>query len=236
MADDGHASLLRGLARVVDRNEMVQRRPPPQGLGGVLEPRGHKGRSLRCERPRLCLEPAENSQRVNLTRKPRNRGGAVGVPPGFIFSVLMPLPRTALLAILAVAAGVLAGCDELPRDPEGTTERVTGSVLRVGWIAGAEPTEVERAAVEGLAARLDAAVEAAEGTAHEFAAELDEGKVHLVGGGLPENTPFASDIGLSKPVGTIVLRGEAQPTVMAVRSGENRFLLLLNEAIEKAKR
>jgi len=136
----------------------------------------------------------------------------------------------------AGALGMLAGCDDLPRDPEDTTEQVTGAVLRVGWVAGTEPSEIERAAVQDLAGRLDAAVTATEGPVHQLVADLDEGKLHLVGGALPEKTPFASDIGLTKPVGTVVLRGEAQPTVMAIRSGENRFLLLVNEAIEKAKR
>ena len=148
----------------------------------------------------------------------------------------LPNRLLATVAGLAMAGGLLAGCDDLPRDPERTTEEVRGAVLRVGWVAGAEPTGIERAAVAGLAARLDAALKVTEGTVHQLVAALDEGKVHVVGGGLPEKTPFASDIGLSKPVGTFVLRGEAQPTVMAIRSGENRFLLLLNDAIEKAKR
>jgi hypothetical protein len=150
------------------------------------------------------------------------------------------LPKTlsALVAgsVWAGALGALSGCDDLPRDPEETTENVSGAVLRVGWVAGAEPTEIERAAVAGLAARLGAAVEASEGTVHELVSGLEEGTVHLVAGELPEKTPFAREVGLTKRVGTVVLRGKAEPTAMAVRSGENRFLLLANEAIEKARR
>jgi hypothetical protein len=153
----------------------------------------------------------------------------------------MPRSPKTLLALaaapfLAGALGVLAGCDDLPRDPEETTERVGGAVLRVGWVAGAEPSPIERAAVAGVAERLDASVEASEGPVHQLVADLQEGKLHLLGGALPEKTPFASEIGLTKPVGIVTLRGEIQPTVMAIRSGENRFLLLVNEAIAKAKR
>jgi hypothetical protein len=144
---------------------------------------------------------------------------------------------SALVAGLAFAGGsMLAGCDDLPRDPEDTTGQVSGAVLRVGWVAGAEPSAVERAAVAGLAARLAAAVEVTEAPVHRLVAELEKGSVHLLGGELPEATPFASEIGLTKSVGTVVLRGEAQPAVMAIRSGENRFLLLVNEAIEAARR
>jgi hypothetical protein len=146
------------------------------------------------------------------------------------------MPRSLLaLAAAPLVAGALAGCDDLPRDPEETTEQVRGAALRVGWVAGAEPSAIERAAVAGLAQRLDASVEAIEGPVHQLVAALGEGKLHLLGGELPENTPFAAEVGLTKPVGTVVLRGEAEPTAMAVRSGENRFLLLANEAIAKAR-
>ena len=122
------------------------------------------------------------------------------------------------------------------RDPEETTEQVSGGVLRVGWVAGAEPNAIERGAVAGVAERLGASVEASEGPIHHLVSELQEGRLHLLGGALPEKTPFASEIGLTKHVGAVVLRGEPEPTVMAIRSGENRFLLLVNEAIAEAKR
>ncbi len=127
------------------------------------------------------------------------------------------------------------GRGDLPRDPEDTTARVTGSVLRVGWVAGAEPDEIERAAVAQLAVRLNAAVQVSEAPVDQLVAELEDGTVHLVGGELPEKTPFGREIGLTKSVGTVVLRGDLQPTAMAIRSGENRFLLLVNEAITRAK-
>lgn len=150
------------------------------------------------------------------------------------------LPETLLAWVAGLAGaccvGVLSGCDDLPRDPEETTEEVTGAVLRVGWVAGAEPTEIERAAVAELAARLGADVAWSEAAVHKLVSDLDDGTVHLVGGELPETTPFATEIGLTKRVGTVALGGKAEPTVMAIRSGENRFLLLVNEAIAKAKR
>lgn len=146
------------------------------------------------------------------------------------------LPAFVAGLALTGALAMLAGCDDLPRDPEETTETVSGAVLRVGWVAGAEQTDVERAALADVAKRLGAALETSHAPVHELVAGLDEGTVHVIGGALPEKTPFASEIGLTKPVGTVVLKGEVQPAVMAVRSGENRFLLLVNDAIAKAKR
>jgi hypothetical protein len=142
-----------------------------------------------------------------------------------------------LRCVTGMGAFVLcAACDDLPRDPEDTSGEVAGGVLRVGWIAGVEPSEIERAAIAEIAAGLEATVETAAGPVHRLIADLEDGKLHIVAGALPEKTPFAQQVGLTNPVGEVVLRGEAQPAVMAIRSGENRFLLLVNEAIERARR
>ena len=48
-------------------------------------------------------------------------------------------------------------------------------------------------------------------------------------------TPFEKELGLSKPVGPLHGAHEEEDRVIAVRPGENAFLLRVNEVIEAAK-
>jgi hypothetical protein len=52
---------------------------------------------------------------------------------------------------------------------------------------------------------------------------------------VPESTPFQKELGLSKPVGRLHSAHEEEDRVIAVRPGENAFLLKVNQAIEAAK-
>jgi hypothetical protein len=129
---------------------------------------------------------------------------------------------------------ILAGCD-LPRDPEKTLETVQGQDLRVGVLKFGENADKDRPIVERLARSLGAKLVYVEGDAHALFEDLKRGHLHLVIGGVPESTPFAKELGLSKPVGPLHGAREDEDRVIAVRSGENAFLLQVNEAIEAAK-
>jgi hypothetical protein len=137
-----------------------------------------------------------------------------------------------LMAFLIGA--ILAGCD-LPRDPEETLETVQGQELRVGVLKFGENAEKDRAIVELLATSLEAKLVYVEGDAHALFEDLKRGHLHLVIGGVPESTPFEKELGLSKPVGPLHGAHEEEDRVMAVRPGENAFLLRVNEVIEAAK-
>ena len=129
---------------------------------------------------------------------------------------------------------ILAGCD-LPRDPEETLETVQGRELKVGVLKFGENAEKDRPIVERLAASLDAKLTYVEGDAHALFEDLKRGHLHLVIGGVPESTPFGKELGLSKPVGPLHGAREKEKRVLAVRPGENAFLLRVNEVIEAAK-
>jgi polar amino acid transport system substrate-binding protein len=129
---------------------------------------------------------------------------------------------------------ILAGCD-LPHDPEETLETVQGRELKVGVLKFGENAEKDRPIIEGLAASLDAKLTYVEGDAHVLFEDLKRGHLHLVIGGVPESTPFGKELGLSKPVGPLHGAREAEKRVLAVRPGENAFLLRVNRAIESAK-
>ena len=137
-----------------------------------------------------------------------------------------------LLVALLVGPG-LAGCD-LPRDPEGTLQAVRGRELRVGVLNFGVNAEKDRPTVERLATSTGSKVIYLEGDAHALFEDLKRGRIHLVIGGVPKSTPFAEELGLSKPVGPLHGAHEEDDRVLAVRPGENAFLLRVNQAIEEA--
>jgi hypothetical protein len=133
-----------------------------------------------------------------------------------------------------VVGSVLAGCD-LPRDPEETLEAVQGRELRVGVLKFGENAEKDRPIVERLAASLGSKLVYVEGDAHALFEDLKRGHIHVVIGGVPVSTPFEKELGLSKPVGALHGAHEEEDRVIAVRPGENAFLLRVNQAIEEAR-
>ncbi|MFC1457964.1 hypothetical protein ACETIH_14855 [Microvirga arabica] len=133
-----------------------------------------------------------------------------------------------------IAGAALAGCD-LPRDPEETLEMVQGQELRVGVLRFGQNAEKDRPIVERLAASLGSKLVYVDGDAHALFEDLKRGHLHLVIGGVPESTPFEKELGLSKPVGPLHGAHEEENRVLAVRPGENAFLLRVNQAIEAAK-
>lgn len=126
----------------------------------------------------------------------------------------------------------LAGCD-LPRDPEETLKAIQGQELRAGVLKFGDNADADRPVVEQLAASLSAKTVYFEGDAHFLFEELKRGRLHLVMGGVPKSTPFKKELGLSKPTGPL-LGGHQDDRVLAVRPGENAFLLRVNRAIEAA--
>jgi hypothetical protein len=137
-----------------------------------------------------------------------------------------------LMAFLV--GSVLAGCD-LPRDPEETLETIQGQELRVGVLKFGQNADKDRPIVERLGSSLGAKLIYVEGDAHGLFEDLKRGHLHLVIGGVPESTPFAKELGLSKPVGPLHGAYEEENRVLAVRPGENGFLLRVNEVIEAVK-
>ncbi|MGR3761310.1 enoyl-CoA hydratase [Roseobacteraceae bacterium NS-SX3] len=128
---------------------------------------------------------------------------------------------------------LLTAC-QLPRDPEGTTRTVSGATLRVGALI-VPLTEPDSRAIDATAQALSAQVEIVEGDPHQLFAMLEEGEIHMVAGRLPASSPFKTRVGLSNPIGGLQLKGETVDRVLAVRKGENRFLMTVNQAIGSLK-
>ncbi len=123
----------------------------------------------------------------------------------------------------------LTACD-LPRDPEGTLERVESKFMRVGVVESAPWTIVnedgDRSGVEvqlirGLATELDAEIEWTDGPEAEIFEAIELGNLDLAIGGFTADNPWSSKVSFIQPYFTL---GEDQH-VMAVPHGENAWIV-----------
>jgi polar amino acid transport system substrate-binding protein len=108
---------------------------------------------------------------------------------------------------LAVALALTLAACGIPRDPEGTLERVDRGVMRVGvteappWVElGAEaPDGIEVRLVEQLAEELEAEIEWVEGSEQELFGALTGRELDLVIGGLTAETPWSAEAAVTHP-------------------------------------
>lgn len=134
-----------------------------------------------------------------------------------------------ILACLSML--VLAGCD-VPKDPENTSDRVRHGTLQVGILPGnAQAERQDRLIVAVLAEALLTQPKFRAEDAHLLFQALEDGELDLVIGGLPASTPFTAEAGLSREAGPLFRPGDSEKRVLAVRQGENAFLMEVNRAI-----
>lgn len=112
------------------------------------------------------------------------------------------------IACLAFALlPLLASCGELPRDPEGTLDRVSGGTMRVGitdndpWAIydEGESTGAEVRILEGFAQDIDAEIEWHPGTEEDLMAALEVRELDAVIGGLTSTNPWSAKVALTHP-------------------------------------
>lgn len=143
---------------------------------------------------------------------------------------------TRLGAVAVVCATLACG---IPRDPEGTLERVRGGTLRVGvihappWVTvehlDSDPRGLEIDLVRGLAGAVDADLEFTVGGETALIERLEEFELDLVVGGLDDDSPFGEQVGFIRPYMTAGDRDH----VVAGPPGENAWLRVV-EAYFKA--
>jgi polar amino acid transport system substrate-binding protein len=127
-------------------------------------------------------------------------------------------PVTPLAGAVAAAALLLA-CG-IPRDPEGTLERIDGGRMRVGiaeqppWATMEDggPAGVEVDIVEGFARSLDAEIDWFPGSHAELLAALENRELDLVIGGLTDDDPWAQKVTFTQPYATIQVVVAAPPS------------------------
>lgn len=114
-----------------------------------------------------------------------------------------------MVLLLAVLALLPAGCG-IPRDPEGTLERVRGGTLRAGitasapWttLEGGRPGGVEVELVERFAGELGARAEWVDGSEADLMAALEMRELDLVVGGLTADTPWQAKAAITRSYAT----------------------------------
>lgn len=115
--------------------------------------------------------------------------------------------RVLLLAAFAALAG---GCEDWPKDPEKTLERVRGGTLRAGvlhsppWIefSGNEPAGIEAEVVRHVADRLGANVRWVRGAPDQLLALLEERELHILVGGFENRSPVLRKVSATRPYAT----------------------------------
>jgi polar amino acid transport system substrate-binding protein len=152
------------------------------------------------------------------------------------------------LRSLLISTLSLATACGLPRDPEGTLDRVRGGTIRVGFVvdtpwvtaAGDGADGIEGAIAAELARGLGARIAWSHGAETPLLEALHGGDLDLVIAGLTKDSPWASRVSLTRPyfVDTIIVRGERTevPHVVAVPPGENAWQVHVERVLESRKR
>jgi ABC-type amino acid transport substrate-binding protein len=148
--------------------------------------------------------------------------------------------------IIGLTIALASACG-LPRDPEGTLERVRGGTLRVGFVvdtpwvtaAGNGAGGIEGSIVAELARGLGARVAWVHASETPLLTALHDGDLDLVVGGLTKESPWNGKVSLTRPyyVDTAIVHGKTRevPHVVAVRSGENAWQVHIERLFEARK-
>ena len=130
----------------------------------------------------------------------------------------------------------VTGCGALPRDPEGTLERVRSERLfKVGIIAdgGATAGDSETAAFLAAVSRATGARAAArQGAAEPLLLDLEDGKLDLVIGAISPKSPWASEVAILRPIAEPTAPQHLIVTPVA-RNGENKWIMLLEREADE---
>lgn len=158
----------------------------------------------------------------------------------------MRASRRLLAAGLVAVAAALAGCGiQIPSDPDGTLDRVTGGTLRAGAThhpphtdtSSAAPTGREIDLVASFAESIDADVVWTVGSEEQLVGMLEEGELDLVVGGFSDRTPWAEQAALTRPYADAPQPdGATRGLVMLTPMGENAFLSALERHLDEATR
>lgn len=147
--------------------------------------------------------------------------------------------RSLLVSTLSLAAA----CG-LPRDPEGTLDRVRGGTLRVGFVvdtpwvteAGQGAGGIEGAIAAELARGLGARIAWTHASETPLLTALHDGDLDLVIAGLTKDSPWAAKASFTRAyyVDTTMVHGERreEPHVVAVRPGENAWQVHVERVLE----
>jgi hypothetical protein len=136
---------------------------------------------------------------------------------------------------MAVGLALVAACGSLPRDVEGTSERVEASrVVRVGLFHGllAGPDRARAAAwLDRLGRATGARPQFVTGAAEPLLARLQAGELDLVIGEVALDSPWVDEVAVIEPLATHEVGGRTIGLSPIARNGENRWIVLLEREV-----
>jgi len=128
---------------------------------------------------------------------------------------------------------MLTGCDALPRDASGTTDRITrDGTMRVAIAPGTPDAAPALSLLRNYARRHDARLAVVRVHGEHAPHWLEEGKVDALVGHFAKASPWMADISLSQAVGRPEPDDSKQPVLrIARRNGENALILATDRAV-----
>jgi len=135
--------------------------------------------------------------------------------------------------LLILFLGISGACDNYPKDPEKTLEKITNSTLVVGysanppWVVPTDsiPTGLEPDLVRDFAKSRNAKIEWKNDTEQNLFEDLEQHKVHLVIAGLTDDSPWKTKVALTR---SYAKEGKKKHVLAAIQ-GENAFIVALEE-------
>jgi polar amino acid transport system substrate-binding protein len=144
------------------------------------------------------------------------------------------LRRTGWLLVLVILLGTGCSINHFPADTEGTLERASGGVLRVGisehppWTRVADDGSVtgsEADILRGYATSIGARINWTSGAESHLIQQLEEGGLDVVIGGLSSDLPWQKQAAFTRPYAkSPAPDGSTRKMVFATRLGENALL------------
>jgi hypothetical protein len=140
--------------------------------------------------------------------------------------------------VLPIMATLLVGCDGLPRDAAGTTERIERThAMRVTVLPGTPDARPALAMLDAYARNHGARVTLVPIHGEHAHKALEDGKIDVLIGHFAKASPWQADIALSKPVARGEPDDKARPVLrIARRNGENELILATDRLVAERAR
>ncbi len=127
----------------------------------------------------------------------------------------------------------LCSCGSIPRDPEGTLDRVRAQrQFRIGFIASDSTrlgAATEKAFIDRVAAATGARPVVTSGASEPLLAGLEQGKLDLVIGELAPDSPWINRVAMLPAIGEEGADDERVLLRPMARNGENDWISLLEQ-------
>ena len=147
--------------------------------------------------------------------------------------------RAAAVVVAGLAVAVLSGCG-IPTDPNGTLERISGSVLHAGATehaglvetSGGDVTGPLAELIEGFADQHDARIVWTIDNEENLVHDLESGAIDLAIGGMTDATAWSDRVSVTRGYSTID-GSDGASIVVLLPMGENRLQASLESYLDR---